>query len=83
MLTRFIIPNSAAAFATAIPPSGVSVCSDPIGASRQGIRSWWPKNVVPGFISRTSRRIRGRRARASRQFRLRLSVVSVSAAPVT
>ena len=62
-LTKFIVPNSAAAFATATPPSGVIVCSEPIGAIITGMRSFWPRKVVEVSTFDTSTSTRGRKAK--------------------
>ena len=77
-----MVPNSAAALATAAPPSGVMVCSDPIGAIITGMRSFCPRNVVDVSTLETSTSTRGRNPRQSKPKRLRRMVVSDSAPPV-
>ena len=81
-LTKFIVPDSATAFATATPPSGVIVCKEPMGAIITGMRSFCPKNVVEVSIFETSTSTRGRNPRLSKPNRLRRIVVSDSAPPV-
>ena len=81
-LTKFMVPNSAAALATATPPSGVMVCSEPIGAIMTGMRSFWPRNVVDVSTLETSTSTRGRKPKLSKPKRLRRMVVSDSAPPV-
>ena len=81
-LTKFMVPNSAAAFATAAPPSGVMVCSEPMGAIITGIRSFCPRNVVDVSTLETSTSTRGRKPKLSKPNRLRRMVVSDSAPPV-
>ena len=81
-LTKFMVPNSAAAFATATPPSGVIDCSEPMGAIITGMRNFCPRNVVDVSIFETSTRTRGLSAKQSKPKRLRRIVVSDSAPPV-
>ncbi len=81
LLVKLTTPKAAAARTASTAPSGVMVCSEPIGAMTRGMRRRWPSNVVPVSISETSRSTRGRNARHSSPSRLRLQVTSVPAAP--
>jgi hypothetical protein len=81
-LTKLIEPNSAAALPTATPPSGVIVCSEPIGASITGILNLCPRKVIDVSTLETSTSTRGRKPRQSKPKRLRRMVVSDSAPPV-
>ena len=81
-LTKLTVPNSCAALATATAPSGVMICSEPIGASITGILILWPRIVADGSTFETSTSTRGRNARLSSANRFRHMVVSDSAPPV-
>ena len=75
-------PNAPAAFAAVAPPPSAKVSIEPIGASMTGMRVGRPRRVALASTLETSRRTRGRKAIESRAWRLRRSVVSVSAPPI-
>ena len=75
-------PNSAVALATVAPPPSVKLSIEPTGASITGMRMGRPKRLAVESTFDTSRSTRGRRAMESMAWRLRRSVVSVSAPPI-
>ena len=76
------MPNAEAARATERPPPVASASRPPIGASTTGSRVGLPRKLCDASISETSRSTRGRKARRSIAWRLRITVVSVAVPPI-
>jgi hypothetical protein len=75
-------PKAAEALAAVAPPPSAKVSMEPMGASITGRRTGRPSSLEVVSIVETFRSTRGRKAIESSAWRLRRSVVSVSAPPI-